>query len=198
MPHTSEFQDQTDFMILPWVSLFPGSLLPLFIFEERYREMTRAALAGNRMFAIAHSYDDATVAPIGGLGIIRACVTNEDGTSNLVLQGVSRVEFSSVSYLPRPHAKIRVLRDNEESRNLSGLRSRILTLCESRLEGGMKSHEGFSDYLQGNISDSAFADLISSTLIPDETHRRALFETLELDARLSLLLDLLSSNIESA
>ncbi len=41
-----EFPDRTDLMILPWVSLFPGSLLPLYIFEERYREMTKAALAG--------------------------------------------------------------------------------------------------------------------------------------------------------
>jgi Lon protease-like protein len=71
------YPDQIDLMILPWVSLFPGSLLPLYIFEERYREMTRAALAGNRMFAIAHTYDDSHVAPIGGLGIIRACVAND-------------------------------------------------------------------------------------------------------------------------
>lgn len=192
-----EFPDRTDLMILPWVSLFPGSLLPLYIFEERYREMTKAALVGNRMFAIAHTYDDTTIAPIGGLGVIRACVTNDDGTSNLVLQGLSRVEFSGFKNTPRPHANIRILRDDHEISDLAELRSQITSNCEELIAEGLQTQNGFADYLHSSISDSAFADLIASTLISDSIHRRTLFETTDLQARMSLLLEMLGSAAES-
>jgi Lon protease-like protein len=192
-----EFPDRTDLMILPWVSLFPGSLLPLYIFEERYREMTKAALAGNRMFAIAHTYDDTTIAPIGGLGVIRACVTNDDGTSNLVLQGLSRVEFSGFKNTPRPHANIRILSDDHDTSDLAELRSQITSNCEELIAEGLQTQNGFTDYLHSSISDSAFADLIASTLISDSIHRRTLFETTDLQARMSLLLEMLGSAAES-
>ena len=192
-----EFPDRTDLMILPWVSLFPGSLLPLYIFEERYREMTKAALVGNRMFAIAHTYDDTTIAPIGGLGVIRACVTNDDGTSNLVLQGLSRVEFSGFKNTPRPHANIRILRDDHDTSDLAELRSQITSNCEELIAEGLQTQNGFVDYLHSSISDSAFADLIASTLISDSIHRRTLFETTDLQARMSLLLEMLGSAAES-
>ena len=196
--HSSDYPDQTDFMILPWVSLFPGSLLPLYIFEERYREMTRKALAGNRIFAIAHSDDDATLAPIAGLGIIRACVVNEDGTSNLVLQGISRVEFSDVELSPRPHGAIRIIRDHSANSDLSKVRTHILEVCEELFQDGIQSPQGFESILRGTISDSGFADLIGSTLIQDPIQRRMVFETLDVETRMSLILGILSSKIEPA
>jgi Lon protease-like protein len=190
--------DQTDVMILPWVSLFPGTLLPLYIFEERYKNMTQAALTGNRIFAIAHTYDDTTIAPIGGLGVIRACVMNADGTSNLVLQGLSRVEFSRLKSSPRPRAVINILRDDQETGDVRGIRSQISSNCENLLAEGFKTPEGFADYLRSSISDSAFTDLIASTIISDASHRRTLFETIELKTRMSLLLEMLSPTAESA
>jgi Lon protease-like protein len=193
-----DLPDQTDIMILPWVSLFPGTLLPLYIFEERYRDMTQAALTGNRMFAIAHTYDDTTIAPIGGLGVIRACVMNADGTSNLVLQGLSRVEFSRFKSSPRPRADISILRDDQEIGDVRGIRSQISSNCENLLSEGFETPESFADYLRSSISDSAFTDLIASTLISDASHRRTLFETIELKTRMSLLLEMLSPTAESA
>jgi len=185
-------------MILPWVSLFPGTLLPLYIFEERYRDMTQAALTGNRMFAVAHTYDDTTIAPIGGLGVIRACVMNADGTSNLVLQGLSRVEFSRFKSSPRPSADISILRDNQETGDVGAIRSQISSNCENLLAEGFETPEGFADYLRSSISDSAFTDLIASTIISDASHRRTLFETIELKTRMSLLLEMLTPTPESA
>ncbi len=195
---TSDLPDHTDFMVLPWVSLFPGSLLPLYIFEERYRDMTERALAGNRIFAIAHCHDDATLAPIAGLGIIRACVVNEDGTSNLVLQGVSRVEFSKVEMSPRPHGSIRIISDGAANGDLSEVRANILEVCEGLFHDGPQSLESFTSILKGTISDSGFADLIGSTLIQDPIHRRMVFETIDVDSRMSLVLEILSSKIEPA
>lgn len=159
--------------------------------------MTEHALAGNRIFAIAHSEDEGKIAPIGGLGVIRACVKNPDGSSNLVLQGLSRVEFSAISLDPRPHADIRVLRDAESERDLSVIREKILTTCEELLEDGLETPTGFSSYLRSSISNSAFSDLIASTLIPDSSDRRLAFEALDIESRMSLILGVLTARAES-
>ena len=40
-------------MTLPNATLFPQALLPLYIFEPRYRQMLADALHSNRMFSVA-------------------------------------------------------------------------------------------------------------------------------------------------
>ena len=40
-------------MTLPNATLFPQAMLPVFIFEPRYRQMLAEVLVGSRMFAVA-------------------------------------------------------------------------------------------------------------------------------------------------
>ncbi len=77
-------------MFLEGVSLFPGTQLPLRIFETRYRRMLTEALEGSRMFAIAMKPTPEAPEnpmPLAGLDLITACVKRKDGTSNLVPLG---------------------------------------------------------------------------------------------------------------
>jgi len=87
-------------IILPECTLLPQCVLPLHIFEERYRSMITKALNTDRLFAVACKRPDASslietenVYPLGCAGFIRACVTNPDGTSNLMIQGTQRIRF---------------------------------------------------------------------------------------------------------
>src|SRR5688572_24639966 len=85
-------------MTLPGVTLFPQALLPLFIFEPRYRKMLKDVLQGTRMMAVAMQKPEAlreVPSEVAGIGFVRACVTHEDGTSHLVLQGLARTELGS-------------------------------------------------------------------------------------------------------
>ena len=88
-------------MVLPNAVLIPNALLPLRIFEPQYREMLRWCLERDRFFCVAMKKpgeaDSAALnfMAIGGLGLVRACVGVEDGTSNLILQGLVRVKFGS-------------------------------------------------------------------------------------------------------
>ena len=193
------YPDRIGMMILPCVSLFPGSLLPLYIFEERYREMTRLALAGNRMFAIAHALEDETIHPIGGLGIIRACVANPDGTSNLILQGVTRVEFSNATFAPRPEADIKILNDTENGLEaFQPMRNKIIEACSSNIQHGKEVPHGFEDYLHSMASTGAFTDIVASAMVEDPVQRRMLFEELNLKKRMQMLLSCLLENLKSA
>lgn len=181
--------DQTGAMILPWVSLFPGAMLPLKIFEERYREMLRESLAGNRMFAIAHSIgEDTEFERIGGLGIIRACVHNDDGTSNLVLQGLARVEFLDMQLEPYPIGRISIITDPVgNSRKLESLRKIITETFQATYLLKVGIPEGFMKHLNAIPDPGAFADLVTSTAIENPQTRRLLLEELDVTSRMELL-----------
>ena len=73
--------------------LFPRSQLPLHIFEERYREMVRDALAGpGRIAMIQPASDDEppSLYRAGCLGEIVGVEELDDGRFNIVLQGSHR------------------------------------------------------------------------------------------------------------
>ena len=78
---------------LPNVVLFPHALLPLHIFEDRYRAMMRDILAGERFLAMGliaeREPDDErpAVAPIAGVGEVVMAHELPDGRFNLVVRG---------------------------------------------------------------------------------------------------------------
>ena len=75
-------------MTLPNAILFPGALLPLYIFEPRYRRMLADALHSHRLFAVAMQKPGRTreiPSAVAGLGLIRVAVTKQDATSYLIV-----------------------------------------------------------------------------------------------------------------
>lgn len=192
-----EFPESAGLMILPWVSLFPGGLLPLRIFEERYRHMLRDAIAGQRMFAIAHFEEDTAICeadwePLGTLGVLRACVTNEDGTSNLILQGVCRVEFSDNRLDPYPHAWLNIRLDpSDSSPELEKLRAEILRIVKTPGMELPNIPSGFLDHLATIPSPASFADMVASTMVTNPVHRRDLLVQSHIPSRLEMLAEYL-------
>lgn len=90
-------------MALPGTCLFPGGRIPLHIFESKYRDMLHDVLSGDRMFCIGNLEQSGTelddnnnISPFTTAGLLRACVLNNDGTANLILEGVKRVEILSI------------------------------------------------------------------------------------------------------
>ncbi|MEY3894538.1 MAG: hypothetical protein RLZZ214_57 [Verrucomicrobiota bacterium] len=87
-------------MLLPDCTLFPHGGLPLYIFEPRYRQMLEDALEGDCFFAVARLTGDEAgdpadfVAPVGTIGLVRASREQDDGTSQLLIHGVMRVQFT--------------------------------------------------------------------------------------------------------
>src|SRR5438270_7411228 len=83
---------------LPNVVLFPRAVLPLHIFEERYKAMTAHALEGDRQFAMAllrpgwekNYYSKPVIDPVVCVGRILTHERLEDGKYNFMLQGTTR------------------------------------------------------------------------------------------------------------
>lgn len=89
---------------LPGVVLFPGTLLPLHVFEDRYRKMVAHALAGERMIGMAMlkppvdvDAGDSPIFEIGGAGRIVESEELEDGRYNILLEGKFRYRVISES-----------------------------------------------------------------------------------------------------
>src|SRR5437868_10678612 len=87
---------------LPNVVLFPRAVLPLHIFEERYKAMTADALAGGRRrIAMAllkpgwekNYYGQAEIAPVVCVGNILSHERLADGKYNFLLQGHTRARL---------------------------------------------------------------------------------------------------------
>ncbi|RCL52921.1 MAG: ATP-dependent protease [Synechococcus sp. MED-G71] len=76
---------------LPDVVLFPQEVLPLHIFEHRYRMMLRTALESDRRFGVVR-WDPETksMAQIGCCAEILQCQTEEDDRSNIITLGQQR------------------------------------------------------------------------------------------------------------
>ena len=82
---------------LPGVVLMPGTLLPLHIFEPRYRAMVSDALTGDRTIGMAlmkpgweEGGRDPEIFAVGGAGEIVESEKLEDGRYNVILQGLFR------------------------------------------------------------------------------------------------------------
>jgi uncharacterized protein len=82
---------------LPGVVLLPGTLLPLHIFESRYREMVADALEGDKTIGMALMKPgwetggrDPQVFSVGGAGEIVDTERLEDGRYNILLKGQFR------------------------------------------------------------------------------------------------------------
>ena len=76
---------------LPDVVLFPQEVLPLHIFEPRYRMLLRTVMAGDQRFGVVRwDPQNQTMADVGCCAEILHCQTQDDDHSNIVTMGQQR------------------------------------------------------------------------------------------------------------
>lgn len=187
-------------MTLPNVALFPQALMPLHIFEPRYKFMLRDVLAGNRLFAVAGlqagdgEEEDPSERPhrVASVGIVRACQKNDNGTSNLLLQGLCRVEIVNI-VREQPYRLIRVRALASEpgatAAENQALRRELARLLQMKLKLAAKPKPDLASFLQGVDDPEAFVDIAAFSLCEDAACRQRLLETLDIHRRLTLFRD---------
>jgi ATP-dependent Lon protease len=220
-----ELPDAVPVMTLPSATLFPQALLPLYIFEPRYRQMLADMLKSDRMFSVAmQKPGNKRESPclVAGLGLIRVSVGHQDGTSHLILQGLTRVELvETVQTRPYRVANIRPLRaEPTDSVMIDALVAKVHELVEERVRLGpfpfpfsaFKNASGpkkkgatskFSareilDYLESLTDPDQMADLVSCALLPGAVERQTILETVHLEDRLKHLIHFLIEEVQRA
>jgi Lon protease-like protein len=202
-----DLPDEVPVMPLPGAVLFPNALLPLYIFEQRYREMLEHALKRDRMFSVAlikpscpewHAPED--FFHLATVGLIRACVDRGDGTSNLVLQGLHRVRFTSFEQeKPFPVAKIDIVESqNKATVETEALGEKVLELYRRLKRAGRRLPPKVDRYLAQLGDPEMLADLVASTFVDDPLRRQRMLEEPSVNQRLRLLITSLQDETGSA
>lgn len=200
MDSSAILPDHVPVMPLPGALLFPHALLPLYIFEPRYRDMLDHALNHHRIFSVALVRPDcdewespADFFHVAGVGLIRACVERGDGTSNLILQGLERVRFTSFEQAaPFPIATIEPLEsESETSVETEALATKVIELYSKIKGDGRALPEKVDRYLSDLSDPEMLADLVASTFINDALRRQRVLEELSVNQRLRLVIQYL-------
>jgi Lon protease-like protein len=195
-------------MTLPDTVFFPQALLPLHIFEARYRKMLTDVLATDRLFAVARldtarqqtTHDNEPLHSFATVGIIRACQKSENSTSNLLLQGICRVEVNKI-VREEPYRVISVkplsTTAGTHPAELEELRLNVMKLLSIRRRLGTPTPKGITQFLESIEDIDTFADIAVFNLCEDSALKQILLETLETRRRLQLFAISLKNEIET-
>ncbi len=185
------FLDGLPIFPLPNAVLLPGGLMPLHVFEPRYRELTRDCLEGARLMAIARlrpgyeaAYDDRpAVYPSCGLGRILASEELTDGRFLLVLRGIGRVRIESELPPVRSYREVRAsLIADDLSRSPDAARighAHLLALCERLAMALDRGGDELRALCRDCSTPGTCADAIAAALIMDHCERQRLLETVD-------------------
>jgi Lon protease-like protein len=185
---------------LPTVVLFPHSILPLHIFEPRYRAMTAEAIAGERLISMAllkpgweqNYYGNPSVHEVIGIGRVIEEEKTQDGRFNIVLYGVARARIVEEVRV-EPFRAVRV--DLLEERPAGGkkyerLRKMLLSFYAQILKGALK---GVNPAPPGDLPLGPLCDLLASIITFDASLKQAMLEELDVGARCDLLVGYLEN-----
>jgi len=183
---------------LPDLIFFPHTLLPLHIFEARYRAMITDCLARDRRLAVvglkpgyeATYHGKPPVYAVAGAGSIVRCERLATGRFNILLRGERRIRierevptdtlYRMVVATPLPEVGV-------DRPGLPALARTIRERCLQILEALGRSRNEMRDSLEAVGSPAALADQVASGVIPDAAMRQALLEELDLERRLERL-----------
>jgi len=186
-----EFSGIARLFPLPNLVLFPHVVQPLHIFEPRYQDLFREALAGDRLIAMAvlapgweADYEGRPrLYPMACLGRIAAHHALPDGSYNLLLSGLARVEIlRELPPLKRfREAEVRI-RENDLPPGppdpADALVGRLRGALAKLLPSLAKAHDQLDQLLEGTVSLGVLTDVVSYVLdIPIAAKAALLAET---------------------
>lgn len=196
--------EQVAVLALPNAILFPRAFLPLHVFEGRYRSLLADCLGDSRLVAVALSRASAaTELPhaVAGLGVIRTSLRQPDGTSNLVIEGLARVQILEYTQLqPYRIARIQPL-DSIPAVPVPARTELVATvqkLTAARARSGSELPAAALQSLLAVEDMEHLMDLVGHTLLDDSRQKQLLLETLDVGARLTRLVAGLRQQLRQA
>ncbi len=181
---------------LPQVVLFPEAVLPLHVFEPRYRTMLQECLATHGALVVAHiiggedAYGRPRIASVAGGGIVAEHQTMPDGRSNIIVLGQARLKLDELppdDIRPYRLARATVLEDLAVS--VPDHDRAALVAVATLFATEVKKHDPhFSFRLPKTLDAAHIADLCAFQLIVDAPTRQAVLDELDPRVRVSLVL----------
>jgi len=184
---------------LPDVTFFPHTLLPLHVFEARYRALVVDALARDRRLAVVRlrpGYEAAyagkpAVHAVAGVGEIVSYERLATGRYNILLKGEGRIALARE--LPSDTlyrlVEARRLDDVAPAGDPAPALDRLRGACRGLLAALERPADLLDTALADGQAPGAIADRVAAAVLPDADLRQSLLETLDVAARLERVAD---------
>ena len=180
---------------LPGAVLLPYALIPLHVFEPRYRKMVRDCQAGAGVMALANipaepraTRDPPHVLPVIGAGILARVDPLPDGRSNIVLRGVRRARIVEELPTQEPYRLVRAEPLAEPPADAAGLetsaeqlRQLVLALCARRPGAAATA---LAQMAGSTARPGELADAVGAMVLESAQERQQLLETASAEGRL--------------
>jgi uncharacterized protein len=184
---------------LPDLALFPNTLLPLHIFEPRYRAMVTDCLARDRRLAMVGLKPGCDgdyagrpdVHEVAGLGRIVKCERLATGRFNILLKGEVRVRIERElpsDTLYRLVQSVELEDAGAERDTVPPLLDEVKRACRRILEAVRRATPEMEETLAAAAAPGILCDQVASAVIPSPAVRQALLEELDVERRLRRLL----------
>ena len=183
---------------LPNVTLFPGALLPLHVFEPRYRELLRDALSRRSVIAIARlrpgfeqDYEGRPpVFAVCGVGRVESCSEREDGRFDLALRGLARARILEELPPQRAFRQVRAERVREPAADaalVAAWQLKLGSLWERLAPHLPQQVRDLSALTRGAEDASAYSDRLAAAMVADPNMSQQLLAEADPAERLRLL-----------
>ena len=175
--------------------LFPNVFLPLHVFEDRYREMVRDALSGDRIIGMVLlkeldpvATDVPAVYQIGCAGVITHAEPLDDGRFNVVLRGLEKFRIQHEDHTKAyRQATTEMITDAEGAVDqLNADRRRLERVLDHRLTAA-----GSESRVPPGMADVDLVNALSQYLDLDPVEKQALLERHSVSERCRSLIDVL-------
>jgi Lon protease-like protein len=186
---------------LPHVVLFPHAILPLHVFEPRYRRMLSDCLATHGAMVVAQilredsSEAGPKIARVAGGGIVVEHQPLPDGRSNIVLLGQARLRLEHIDPEDGTHpyrrARATILRDADVS--IADADRAALVAAATMFATEVKKHDPhFTFRVPAGRDAGTLADVCAYQLIVDAAARQLVLEELDPRVRVHMVMNQLA------
>ncbi len=196
---------------LPGMVFIPYTVLPLHVFEPRYRDLVDDAMAGNKFLAVPRlqpgwesNYESSpAVFQVMGFGKILRYEPLADGRANIVLLGLGRLR---VRHEMKPDSLYRVvegalLTDELPVRGLQSITGRVarLRMMLAQIVGGRPElTERVAPMMHKEMDAIPFINALAHLVLPDVDARQKYLEINEVVDRIEIVETLLAGALTKA
>jgi len=184
---------------LPQVVFFPQTLLPLHVFESRYRSMTERVLAGTKQLAVVliteprrvDAQGHPPIAKVATVGEVVKSTQLSDGRYNVVLEGRARVALEELPFEP-PFRRARAVVLAPTETAVPDTDVAALVSAATRFSSRVRDRKRQELQLPATYQPGPLADACAASLVIEAEERQRVLETLNIAERVRLCCELLA------
>lgn len=187
---------------LPRVVFFPGTALPLHLFEPRYRQMAEDCLErGPKAMAVTllapgweDDYEgDPPIHEIAGAGRIVGHQLRPDGTHDIILHGLHRVRLEEIHDADVPYRVARAIPIEDVGTASSSDMLAMMAVAMSVATRVRERQSDFSLQVSAELPPGRAADVVADQLVVTPENRQRILQAIDVKERVALVTEAVGS-----